>query len=1610
MDMTSAGFNCARVLLRPLAAASLLLAVAAPAFAASPDPAGDPAMIGYWKFDEGSGAAAADLSANSNTASLVNVGWSAAGKFNGAADLDATDYLDYNDEPELGLTNAVTLSAWVRYRTINYTESGGRIFGHGSNYSMIIGGPFSSSATLAVYAEGTDNAGWHRGRVLLSPNVWYHTAFTYDGSSVTIYVNGQVDSRVGVHGSMNPYTTGSAFSGWDPLAVAGYHAPLDGLLDEVAVYSRALSEGEIGGLYNWYVANSSSPAAVSSLTSAPGAYVGAMTLSWTAPAAAGAGGALASGSAYYLQYSTYSAAAWSTASAQVVRSTSAVAPGTLVRHVLGGLDPGTTYYAAVWHKDESGNFSAISNIATGYARQFPGGTFTRTVLGPDRWSLEFNSFYAGDDNAGGAAIDADGNIYVGCHVYNGANTDMALHKFSPDGTLLMAKYFNGEDNCSEGARPFPAVDNSDGSIYLAGHECRTAGPGAGLIIKFDRYGNRLWQRRVVGAGASAVQALTEAEIDTDGNIYVSGTLTNASNNADMYVGKFDRNGNQLWSNTLNSSANTEVFNSLVVAGTNVFVGGYSDQGAQSNNAYARKINGATGATQWTYSYNSAGNYSDGFTDLAAGPGGSVYFAGQTQVTPGDPDVLLQKRYSDGTVAWTRNHSFTTGFNEPVEGMAAPADGYFYTASMAQTTASNAHIAVTRFTQDGSLGGQLTYTQGVGRDGPRSLISAGSYLFFTGYVVIAGGSSNAYIRKIQTWEIPDPFAPAAVTGLGALALAPDKVRLNWQNPGDDGTSGTLYRSSFSVMHSAVLAFAEDQANWVPGSAQIVVSTTGVEAGALSFVEAGGLAADTTYYFRAWTKDDSGNYGPLSSGATSQTLAYAPSALAASVYVSSAALTWNAGGNQAWTGYEVSRSTDQFLLVFSTPSARRAGAAFTDSGLQPASTYYYRVRAINGQGVPTAFSSQLKVITNNSATSPSWLGANAVSSTSLVWVWPVAQEASGYRLEASTGGPVSGDLSAAVTSWTESGLLPNTPYSRTIAAFNVYGASVSVPVTRYTRAQVPSGLTVSAVYVTSAALTWSMGINPEGTVSHVERSTGGIYSQVVYEGSATVTLATGLQYCTDYDFAVKAMNGDGIGYDYSEVASARTKDHQALPPSGLSAEPLGNGRISLNWNPSASPHTNLYRLYYDEGDNSVDYSVPLAELPASATSYVTGVLASSAAYTFALRAVNRCGVEEANTHVLASAASVPALASVKASIKEPHSGKKVSGNRLTVIAELTQGEAYQADKVLFQFRAAGGVWGDIVPANANHPNPDLVAPYFVHWDVSGLAGGNYDLRAVAYDIYGASDTAPAAITVKVDNADFEVKETLQGDGKVKKEQLITNTITSEVSAADSEKAWVTKVAVPSGAVSASTVTLSIINNPTAAPSADAGLNPVGQATEISLSNGQHLLDNDQIAEVILTYPDDDGDGIVDGSFIRAERLKIYSYDSAAGAWKADLACRVDKEKRQVIGATPHFSYFAVFAPLAAAVSAARAYPNPWKPGSGGRFDAAAVTFDGLPSDALIQVFTIGGDLVRELRVTAADSGVKTWNGLNTSGSKAASGVYLVLVRSGGKTKTFKLGVER
>ena len=53
---------------------------------------------------------------------------------------------------------------------------------------------------------------------------------------------------------------------------------------------------------------------------------------------------------------------------------------------------------------------------------------------------------------------------------------------------------------------------------------------------------------------------------------------------------------------------------------------------------------------------------------------------------------------------------------------------------------------------------------------------------------------------------------------------------------------------------------------------------------------------------------------------------------------------------------------------------------------------------------------------------------------------------------------------------------------------------------------------------------------------------------------------------------------------------------------------------------------------------------------------------------------------------------------------------------------------------------------------------------------------------------------------------------------------------------------------------------------------------------------------------------------------------------------------------------------------------------------------------------------GELVRLLEVSAPDAGIKVWDGRNSEGHKAASGVYIVRVQSGSDERTLKVAVER
>ena len=78
---------------------------------------------------------------------------------------------------------------------------------------------------------------------MIDVNVWYHLAGTYDGSEMKIYVNGELKNTATV--------VGSVLEGGKPVYIGNngggrYHK---GLIDEVAIYNRALTACEINQHY-----------------------------------------------------------------------------------------------------------------------------------------------------------------------------------------------------------------------------------------------------------------------------------------------------------------------------------------------------------------------------------------------------------------------------------------------------------------------------------------------------------------------------------------------------------------------------------------------------------------------------------------------------------------------------------------------------------------------------------------------------------------------------------------------------------------------------------------------------------------------------------------------------------------------------------------------------------------------------------------------------------------------------------------------------------------------------------------------------------------------------------------------------------------------------------------------------------------------------------------------------------------------------------------------------------------------------------------------------------------------------------------------------------------
>jgi len=203
--------------------------------------AAPPGLVGYWTFDEGQGQTAFDSSGNGLDGTLNGDPQWVAGQLGGALDFDGSgDFVEIPHDPLLSITDAITIAAWTNMRA---TASGEMAIvskgGWGANdlpYEL------TETAGDVIFWQFYDN----EGRDTCSPDSppvgeWHHICATYDGAVFKCYIDGELGEEWEYAGAM-PENTASVTIGRRSRGGTFFN----GMIDDVAIYNRALSEEEIG--------------------------------------------------------------------------------------------------------------------------------------------------------------------------------------------------------------------------------------------------------------------------------------------------------------------------------------------------------------------------------------------------------------------------------------------------------------------------------------------------------------------------------------------------------------------------------------------------------------------------------------------------------------------------------------------------------------------------------------------------------------------------------------------------------------------------------------------------------------------------------------------------------------------------------------------------------------------------------------------------------------------------------------------------------------------------------------------------------------------------------------------------------------------------------------------------------------------------------------------------------------------------------------------------------------------------------------------------------------------------------------------------------------------
>ena len=206
----------------------------------------DDSCVLHLPMNEGSGSVVYDYSRYGNNGQIVGANWT-TGKFGKALSFDGVDdYVEVPDSDSLEGMEELTISIWAKW-TDKTTPSEQWLYRKRGCYSLRQQNGIINY--IVIYGQ-TDT-------VYINPNYeiiegeWHNFVIVYDSVDKTL--DFYVDGLLHTHGTNKD--GGLVGSSSYNLRIGAYgdaHFFFNGIIDEVRIYNRALSEEEIKSLYLYY--------------------------------------------------------------------------------------------------------------------------------------------------------------------------------------------------------------------------------------------------------------------------------------------------------------------------------------------------------------------------------------------------------------------------------------------------------------------------------------------------------------------------------------------------------------------------------------------------------------------------------------------------------------------------------------------------------------------------------------------------------------------------------------------------------------------------------------------------------------------------------------------------------------------------------------------------------------------------------------------------------------------------------------------------------------------------------------------------------------------------------------------------------------------------------------------------------------------------------------------------------------------------------------------------------------------------------------------------------------------------------------------------------------